>query len=105
MVYSDWTIPSAFVLTLGDKGAIYADKNTLYRVNAVPVKAVDTTAAGDTFTGYFLFEWARGTHPQAALARAAEAAAISALHPPFPMRGSCRAPSLAISRLPLIFCT
>ena len=42
------------VLTLGKKGCIYADKNqTLYHP-AFEVDAIDTTAAGDTFIGYFL---------------------------------------------------
>ena len=42
------------VLTLGADGAIYADKNIRYYQPAFKVQAVDTTAAGDTFTGYFL---------------------------------------------------
>ena len=47
--------PKAMVLlTLGDKGAYYADVNTTYFQEIYPTKAVDTTAAGDTFTGYFI---------------------------------------------------
>ncbi|MBQ7958756.1 MAG: ribokinase [Oscillospiraceae bacterium] len=42
------------VLTLGKDGAVYADKNNRYSQPIFKVKAVDTTAAGDTFTGYFL---------------------------------------------------
>lgn len=42
------------VLTLGKDGAIYADKTQTYFQPIFPVKTVDTTAAGDTFTGYFL---------------------------------------------------
>lgn len=42
------------VLTLGKDGAIYADKNNRYFQSAFNVNAVDTTAAGDTFTGYFI---------------------------------------------------
>lgn len=42
------------VLTLGKKGCIYADKEqTLYHPS-FKVETVDTTAAGDTFIGYFL---------------------------------------------------
>lgn len=42
------------VLTLGKQGAIYADceKTSLHGIYDVEV--VDTTAAGDTFTGYFI---------------------------------------------------
>ena len=42
------------VLTLGKDGAVYADAEQKYFQPIFPVKAVDTTAAGDTFTGYFL---------------------------------------------------
>lgn len=42
------------VLTLGGDGAIYADKDARYHQPIFKVEAVDTTAAGDTFTGYFL---------------------------------------------------
>lgn len=42
------------VLTLGCNGAVYADKAHRYFQPIFPVTAVDTTAAGDTFTGYFL---------------------------------------------------
>lgn len=42
------------VLTLGKDGAVYAHKNERYTQPIFKVEAVDTTAAGDTFTGYFL---------------------------------------------------
>ncbi len=42
------------VLTLGKDGAIYAEGDTKYHQPIFKVQAVDTTAAGDTFTGYFL---------------------------------------------------
>lgn len=45
---------TAILLTLGEQGAIYADGEKEVRQRAIPVKAVDTTAAGDTFTGYFV---------------------------------------------------
>lgn len=65
------------VLTLGDKGAVYIeDKKTVYQ-QIYKVKAVDTTAAGDTFTGYFLAGILRGDSAEAALDMAAKAAAIT----------------------------
>ena len=42
------------VLTLGKDGAVYADAGQKHFQPIFKVKAVDTTAAGDTFTGYFL---------------------------------------------------
>lgn len=42
------------VLTLGKDGAKYAEGETVYHQPIFKVEAVDTTAAGDTFTGYFL---------------------------------------------------
>lgn len=45
---------AAFVLTLGENGSWYFDKNRCFKQDIYKVKAVDTTAAGDTFCGYFL---------------------------------------------------
>lgn len=51
------------------------------RVPAFRVKAVDTTAAGDTFTGYYLAALAAGLPEEAALRRACAAAAIAVTRP------------------------
>jgi len=42
------------VLTLGENGCIYCDENTTFSFGSYSVSVVDTTAAGDTFTGFFL---------------------------------------------------
>lgn len=47
------------------------------RCDSFRVKAVDTTAAGDTFTGYYLTALASGADEATALRRASAAAAIS----------------------------
>ena len=44
---------SSVVLTLGEKGAWYADGAQRCFCPARKAQAVDTTAAGDTFSGYF----------------------------------------------------
>lgn len=45
---------SKIVLTLGEKGSIYADRKEKKYQDIYEVDTIDTTAAGDTFTGYFV---------------------------------------------------
>lgn len=66
-----------FVLTLGENGAVYMDAEQTVRVDAVKTNAEDTTAAGDTFTGYFLTSYFAGESVEKALLTAAKAAAIA----------------------------
>lgn len=68
---------AAIVLTLGSKGSIYADGSRKIRQQAYRVKAVDTTAAGDTFTGYFIAGIAAGEPAERAMEMAARASAIA----------------------------
>ncbi|MCA1322204.1 ribokinase [Bacillus tianshenii] len=42
------------VLTLGVAGSVYRDASQEFRQDIFPAEVVDTTAAGDTFLGYFL---------------------------------------------------
>ena len=72
---------SRVVLTLGEQGAIYADAGCRIRQRAVPVQAVDTTAAGDTFTGYFLRAALNGQSIEEALSVAAFAASMTVSRP------------------------
>ena len=65
------------VLTLGKDGAIYADEDQQHFQPIFPVKAVDTTAAGDTFTGFFLAGYAEGMPIPDALKIAAKASSIA----------------------------
>ena len=69
------------IVTLGSKGSLIYDGKEVCDVAACPVEAVDTTAAGDTFTGYFVGALAEGRSPAEALKRAAAAAAISVTRP------------------------
>jgi len=64
------------ILTLGPDGVLASDGGPAVRVPAPRVKAVDTTAAGDTFTGYYLAERLRGATFADALQTACAAAAI-----------------------------
>lgn len=65
------------ILTLGGKGAVYRDQREYLKQPAFPVVPVDTTAAGDTFTGYFIAAVAEGKKNAEALRWAAMAAAIA----------------------------
>ena len=69
------------VLTLGEKGSIYADQDVRLHQVALPANVVDTTAAGDTFTGYFFASILSGKSPAEALRRAAAAASLAISQP------------------------
>lgn len=66
------------VLTLGHRGAIYCGKDGSRCVTGIyATGAVDTTAAGDTFTGYFLAQITDSGNAQLALQQASIASGIS----------------------------
>ncbi|MCI9252003.1 MAG: ribokinase [Lachnospiraceae bacterium] len=65
------------VLTMGDKGAFYGGGEKRHYQPCFQVKAVDTTAAGDTFTGYFVFGLLNGYEIEKSLELAAKAASIA----------------------------
>lgn len=69
------------VLTLGGDGAVYQDETGIYRQNIYKVKAVDTTAAGDTFTGYFISSIIENMPVKEGLSLAAKASAIAVSRP------------------------
>lgn len=48
-------ITNTFAITLGSKGALVFDGDTLHNIAAHPVKAIDTNGAGDAFAGAFLY--------------------------------------------------
>lgn len=65
------------VLTLGKDGATYCGNGVEYHQPAFEVQAVDTTAAGDTFTGYFLAGILEGMSISEVMRRSAKAASIT----------------------------
>lgn len=84
-----------FVLTLGSRGAMYADANDRFRIDAIPVEVVDTTGAGDTFLGYYIAGLLEGKSPEDAIVLANRAAAIAVTRPgaapSIPMRAEVEA--------------
>ena len=68
---------SKIVLTLGQDGAVYADQEQKHFQPVFKVNAVDTTAAGDTFTGYFLAGLCEGLPIPEVLKMSAKASSIA----------------------------
>ena len=65
------------ILTLGAKGAMCGSKEGVFTSAAVKSTVVDTTAAGDTFTGYYLTLRAEGASIQQAMDTANLAASVT----------------------------
>ena len=67
------------LLTLGEQGAIYFDKDTTVKQSAYQVDVVDTTAAGDTYTGYFIGGLIQNQNIQEAMDMASKASALAVM--------------------------
>ncbi len=65
----------SLLVTLGEEGSVAFTNRETVTQKAVIVKAVDTTAAGDTYTGYFLAGIMNGLSLQESMQRAGIAAA------------------------------
>ncbi len=68
---------SVLILTLGKQGSLYKDKDESFTQPIFEVKAADTTAAGDTFTGFFLASVCDGKTPREAMKIASCASSIT----------------------------
>lgn len=72
------TYPSmTIILTVGVNGAYYKSGEESVFQSAYKVQAVDTTGAGDTFTGYLIAALSRGETVENSMNLAAKASAIS----------------------------
>ena len=65
------------VLTLGENGSMYAGTEGVAEQKAYKVETVDTTAAGDTVTGYYIAARLQGQTVKKALHMASKASAIA----------------------------
>lgn len=68
---------ASVVMTVGADGVLYDGEEGRFQLPAFKVKAVDTTAAGDTFCGYFLAAVSAGKSVQTALQEASAASALA----------------------------
>ena len=73
--------PARVVLTLGQAGALACDHGTMLHVDAMAVRALDTTGAGDTFTGVWVAALVEGRTMADALSRASTAAGLACTRP------------------------
>jgi sugar/nucleoside kinase (ribokinase family) len=64
-------------VTLGARGAIMLEGDRVHRAPGFPVRAVDTTGAGDVFRGALIYALLRGDEPAGMLRFANAAASIS----------------------------
>lgn len=64
-------------MTLGEEGSWYLNGEEKVYQKCVPVSAIDTTAAGDTYTGYFIASRLEGMNITDSMRRAACASAIA----------------------------
>ena len=79
------------VLTLGSKGSVFVSKNgDAFTSGIFQIDAVDTTAAGDTYTGYFLSEILKTGNAETALRNATIASGLAV---------SCNGASQSIPKL------
>jgi ribokinase len=74
----DWP-DTEVLITLGKAGVRMLKKDKTIDVPAFEVDAVDTTAAGDTFIGYFLSAYSEHTDSKTALIRACAASALAVM--------------------------
>lgn len=68
---------TAVIITLGAKGAKLITNTGNTFAEAFSVKAVDTTAAGDTFIGYFLAGYMQELEPEQCIRKACAASAVA----------------------------
>lgn len=66
-------------VTLGSKGSLTIYNDEFIKIPAYPVRAIDTTGAGDVFHGAFLYGWLKGWEIRQTLRFASGAAAMNCL--------------------------
>ncbi len=65
------------IVTLGSKGSLYINKESSMFKKAYKVNAIDTTAAGDSYTGALAVAFANGKNLEEAMDFASKVGALS----------------------------
>ncbi len=65
------------IVTLGEKGSLYCNKNDSFEIKPFKVDAIDTTAAGDSFIGAFVSALSQDIEIKKALEFASKASSIT----------------------------
>ena len=65
------------IVTLGEKGSYFLNKDEFFLVNPYKVEAIDTTGAGDTFCGAFVTALSKGKSVQESMDFASKASSIT----------------------------
>ncbi len=65
------------IVTLGEKGALYMDKDSYFYIKAPQVNAIDTTGAGDSFIGAFVSQYTQHNRIKEAIEYAIAYASLS----------------------------
>lgn len=65
------------IVTLGEKGSLYVDKNESFTVAPHKVNAIDTTGAGDSYCGAFLTALSEGKSVKEAMEFASKVSSIA----------------------------
>ncbi|UNC90869.1 carbohydrate kinase family protein [Candidatus Contubernalis alkaliaceticus] len=82
VLYSRYSPDSGLITTHGEEGSVWWRKDQVVQCRAFPVKAVDTTGAGDAFTGGLISAYYfKNNQPEDALKFASACAAIKCIQP------------------------
>jgi ribokinase len=73
--------PDSVIVTLGERGALIVGPGEPIHIAGVPVRAVDTSGAGDAFCGAFAAYLAEGDALTVAASKANRVAALSVMRP------------------------
>jgi ribokinase len=95
-------LDSTIVATLGEQGVLAVEAGRIEMAAALPVDALDTVGAGDTFCGYLAAAFSEGLPLGAALALATAAGSLactrSGAQPAIPERSEVEAALSGLSR-------